>query len=199
MKKFFKILFTLLLFTIITVNGTNGQIIKSIKSSDGDFTTFTDAITYLNELISIPAGGIIFYIDPGFTSTEINLSINRTDITASVPVIFQKNGSGTNPQISNSAGGVGAVDYFIRLNGCDYVTFDGIDLYEIGTGTSTQQAEFGYYIINKSSGNGAQNNTIKNCNIKLNRTNINSLGIYQLQSPSAIALSGTNLNNKYSI
>ena len=43
-----------------------------------------------------------------------------------------------------------------------------------------QDLEIGYFLTNISPTDGAQHNTIKNCSVTLNNTNVNSVGIYQL-------------------
>ncbi len=76
--------------------------------------------------------------------------------------------------------------------GSSYVTFDGIDIGVTGT-----NVEYGYYLQNVSGTNGSQNNNIKNCQITLNKSNNNSIGIYQNASIAISSSTGANSNNVY--
>src|SRR4030095_12558492 len=89
--------------------------------------------------------------------------------------------------------------------GADYITFDGIDLQENPANvTATTQMEWGYALVKPSGTDGCQNVTIKNCTISLNKTNINSVGIYSHNHlPTSTttfiisATSGANSNNSF--
>ena len=172
---------------------------KTIKLTGGDFSSFSDAINSLN-IDGVGTGGVIFNVDAGFTSTELCPAITTTG-TSSNPIIFQKSGSGINPKITAGTG-LGTGDAIITLKGCDYVTFDGIDLMENSANlTTTTQMEFGFYIINNSATDGAQNNTIKNSKLTLNRNNTSTRGIYQftLTTPTNQPTGNNNYNKYYNI
>ncbi|MEI6764877.1 MAG: CARDB domain-containing protein [Bacteroidota bacterium] len=164
----------------------------TIKSSGGDYSTFTAAINDIQARTVCP-GGITILVDAGFTSTE-----NCPAITAcGGPVTFQKSGLGNNPKIT-SATGVGSSDAIITIKGARNITFDGIDLADNSANlTTTTQAEYGYYIISNSASEGAQNNTIRNCKITLNRTNVNTKGIYQYYVTTPSSPLGCNSYNTY--
>lgn len=169
---------------------------KTIKASGGDYSTFTDAINALNDA-GVGSGGVTFDVDAGFTSTEYLPIITATG-TSSDPIVFQKSGSGANPVITAGTGTSTTIDALVRIAGGDYITFDGIDVQEnASNATSTTRMEFGYYIYNASATNGAQNNTIKNCKITLNRANTTAKGIYQYTASTATNATGANSNNKY--
>ena len=164
---------------------------KTIKSSGGDYSSFTSAINALNSF-GVGTGGVTFNVDADLVTTEDCPIITATG-TAANPIIFQKSGAGANP-IIKPTGTAGATDAGIAINGGDYITFDGIDITE-NTGSAL---EFGYYIYNKSATDGAQHNTIKNSKITLNRTNTSSIGIYQNTNTTPTNQStGNNNNNKY--
>ncbi len=128
----------------------------------------------------------------GAAFTEDPPAITGTG-TVSNPVVFQRSGAGANP-VLKPTGTAATSDFGIEILGGDYITFDGIDII-INSGSAV---EWGYAVLSASATNGAQNNTIKNTSITLNRTNTSSLGILQSSSlftPSSSA--GTNNNNKY--
>ncbi|MCK9422753.1 MAG: T9SS type A sorting domain-containing protein [Bacteroidales bacterium] len=165
--------------------------IKTIKSSGGDYATFTAAINALNDA-GVGTGGITFNVDADFVSTEDCPAITATG-TLGNPVVFQKSGSGANPVIKPT-GGTGTTDAGIKIAGGDYITFDGIDI----TIATSSAVEYGYYLYNLTATNGAQNNTIKNSKITLNRSNTSSVGIYQYTATTPTNQStGNNNNNKY--
>jgi len=56
-----------------------------------------------------------------------------------------------------SGAGTGNADYVFRLQGIDYVTFNGINIVDTAT-TDTRRFEFGYVIHNASVSDGATNN-----------------------------------------
>ena len=71
----------------------------------------------------------------------------------------------------NGTGQTGG-DFVFRLQGVDYVTFDGINVVDTvaaGSDTTTRRFEFGYVVNNASNSDGAGNNTIKNMSISLIR------------------------------
>ncbi|HPS63438.1 MAG TPA: hypothetical protein PLK82_10280, partial [Bacteroidales bacterium] len=164
---------------------------KTIKTSGGDYSSFTAAISALNDF-GVGTGGVTFLVDAGLVTIEDCPIITATG-TSSDPIIFQKSGTGANPLI-RATGSTAMRDAGIVIAGGDYITFDGIDI-TIHTGSDL---EVGYYLYNISATNGAQNNTIRNAKITLNRTNTSSVGINQsiLVSPTSQA-SGCNNGNKY--
>lgn len=189
---------------IFTINNTQ-------PTGATNFNNFTDAINWLNASnncgISNP---ITFNVQSGQTFNENPPYITASG-TANFPITFQKIGTGANPVIRPTGTYVeympttspnpGGNDFGICLHGADYVTFDGIDI--TSNNTAGFVTEFGYLIRNGSLTNGANNNTIKNTTVLLDRTNINTRCILQSATStigggySALALAGTNNNNKY--
>ena len=150
-----------------------------IYTIPGSYPNFTSAIADLNNRgIS---GPVTFNVSSGFIDTAVNLTINTTG-TAENPIIFQRSGADSllpNPVIYAGVGTSTTVDGIIKFNGVDYVTFDGIDLMENPANvTTTTQMEWGYAFVKPNGTNGCQNNTIKNCVITLNKTNLPTVGIY---------------------
>jgi hypothetical protein len=173
-----------------------------------DYPTIAAAIAALN-LNGVGPGGVTFNVAGGHTETFATATagyITATNGSADSPIVFQKSGAGANPIIT-AAAGTGTSDAIIAIGGCDYVTFNGINLTEnSGNTNATSRMEWGYAIL-KSSGvgvDGSQNITISNCTINLNYTNQASIGIYSNNHTLADAtlqlavtnFAGTNSNNK---
>jgi len=178
---------------VTVFNGSNAMsgtytIDNSIAASATNYTCFTSAIADLNER-GISAS-VIFNVKAGQTFTEDAPYITATG-TSTNTITFQRSGAGANPVIKPT--GTAAIDEAgFTIKGGDYFTFDGIDV-TIATGSAV---EYGYYLTSATTTNGAQNNTIKNTKIILNRTNTSSLGIFQFTTTAASA-AGANSNNKY--
>ncbi|MDY0103841.1 MAG: right-handed parallel beta-helix repeat-containing protein [Lentimicrobium sp.] len=182
MKNLFFLFLALIFLTGVSQAQLSG--IKTIRSSGGDYATFTDAINDLNTS-GVGSGGVTFNVDADYVSNE-NCPIITAAGTEANPIIFQKSGTGANPVVEPSTG-VG-----ITIKGGDYLTFDGID---VSAGSSSVTS--GYYLVNATSTNGAQSNTIKNCTITLFRTNKSTIGIYQRATPNPSNASGANSYNVY--
>lgn len=171
----------------------------TIPASGGNFNSFTDAVSYLN--MHGISGPVTFNVTAGQTFTETGRNITATG-TASNLIIFQKSGAGANPVFS-PASGIGSADFGFAITGGDYITFDGIDVTDAASNTTTvMQAEYGFLIRNASATDGAMNNEIKNSTITLKRTNTTSIGLLQTASTTGggvapSATSGANSNNKY--
>lgn len=145
----------------------------------GTYTSIADAITDLN-LLGVGPGGVTVNIAAGYTETTPvgGFTLTATG-TAGNPIVFQKNGAGANPLVTAYTGGTGTPgtafqDGLWRLVGSDYVTINGIDLYDPNTTAPGPTMEFGYGLLKAGTGDGCQFNTIKNCTITLNRANNSS-------------------------
>jgi len=144
MKKLF-LLFVFLLITVIISGNVYAQL-SGDKSIPGDYSDISAAITALNSG-GVGSGGVRFLVAANHTeNTTAQLTITATGTSANT-ITFQKNGSGSNPKITrtdagslstSSVGGNG--DAVIRMDGTDYITFDGIDL-----AASQSGIEYGYY------------------------------------------------------
>lgn len=157
-----------------------------------NFNNFVDAILRLNS--DGISAGVTFNVSAGQVFPSLNPVITATG-TVSNPIIFQRNGAGVNPVIKMAGSYSTLLPSGIALNGGDYFTFDGIDVL-INDATITYY-HYGYYIYNASATNGAQNNTIKNTKITLNRANTSCRGIYQNVATTPTAATGANSGNKY--
>jgi hypothetical protein len=175
------------------------------KTIPGNYASVAVAIADLNAQ-GVGLGGVTFNIAAGYNEIFTSVTAGRiTTLTGSSgnPIVFQKSGTGANPKIT-AATGTGTLDAIISIAGCDYLTFDGIDLNEnAANSTSASQMEWGYAILKASTSNGSQNITIKNCAVTLNKANTASTGIYSnnhLVSATTqltlVSASGSNSNLK---
>jgi hypothetical protein len=146
---------------------------KTVCASGCDYATLTLAVTDLNTN-GVGSGGVTFNVSAGYTETltgRINISATGT---SGNQIIFQKNGVGANPILTSYTGTATASnvapDGMVSITGGDYITIDGINLTESGANTTANTVmEYGYGLFVASATDGAQNNTIKNCTITLNR------------------------------
>lgn len=172
-----------------TVTVARAQLSGTLSVPSTSYPTITSVVAALNTQ-GVGTGGVTINVTAGYTETiTATLSLTATGTSAN-PIVFQKSGSGANPVItaySNATGTATAAsaapDGIWNFVGSDYVTIDGIDLAEntanntAAAAASTQAAaagilmEYGYGFFKASATDGAQNNTVKNCTITLNRLN----------------------------
>ena len=190
------------------------------KNIPGDYPTLAAAITDLNtqgvgaggvtlNLIagnpqSVPAGGYVI----GEVGSAILTGVNATSVTKQV--IIQGN---SNILTASGALIIGNLnDGIFKLVGADWITIQGFTMLEnaaniINTpAASNNMTEWGVALLHVSITDGAQNNTIQNNTITLNRTYQNSIAVYsnaRHSSTDVITLSditdpttGPNHNNK---
>lgn len=147
----------------------------------GTFSTIGQAINNINTYGI--TGPVTIDITAGHTETATAGGYSLYTVVGGSSlntVTFQKSGIGANPMIYSYMGiatpSSAAQDGIWRLIGADDVTIDGIDIYDPNNSVTTSM-EFGYGFFKSNAANGCQNNTIKNCKIKLNRLN-NAAGIF---------------------
>ena len=181
-------------YTALPLNGTyyvSTSTNPDLIDGSYTFSSLNTAIYVLNN--NGVSGNVVFNIPAGFTETApvggYNMQYNTTTCTGlgAVPagnyssalqtVTFQKSGSGTNPLLNAYVGTVtmsgsapATLDGIFSLNGSDYVTIDGIDLFD-GNASAPATMEYGYGLFKTSATDGCQNNTIKNCSITLKASN----------------------------
>ncbi len=192
-----------------------GQL-SGTKSIPGDYADIASAVTALNA-VGVGSGGVTFNVAAGHTeSITAPISLTATG-TGSDPIIFQKSGAGANPLITANVGtntpSAAIQDGIWNFVGSDYVTIDGIDLYDPNS-TNPATMEYGYAMFKASDANGCQYNTIVNCVITLSRVNndsgggpsaegskainlINALVTTQTTAVTPTTASGTNSNNRF--
>lgn len=145
--------------------------VKTIKAG-GDYPDFGAAVSALNAN-GVGTGGVTFKVPAGATLSGANFIISASG-TGSDPIIFVKDGAGSNPVIKGQGASGSISDFFIKIAGGDYITFDGIDLQSDPTATDDLlKVEYGFYITNYNAFDGAHSITIKNCTVTLERTATN--------------------------
>ena len=205
-----------LLFSILLV-GESGAQLSGILNVPASYTSIASVISAINQ--QGISGSLTINIAANYTETAPlgGYSLTVTG-SATSPVTFKKNGPGANPLISAYSGGSGTPgsmnqDGIWRLIGCDYITFDGIDLRDPNTANPATM-EFGYGFFKANANDGCQNNTIKNCVITLNKINnaggtgpavdgsrgidvVNAASTVHNAAVSVNSFSGSNSNNKF--
>lgn len=125
-----------------------------------------------NYVETVPEGGL------RLGSNILNPSINAGNYT----IIFQKDGAGDNPKllaytgVNNITSSTTEFDGIWAFVGVDNVTVQDFDLEEIATNETgatvaqinTKSMEYGFGFFKRLANDGCQNNTILNCNIRLN-------------------------------
>ena len=206
-----------LLALIFLSNSVKAQL-SGVKMIPMDYTSIAAFVTDLN-LQGVGPGGVTLNVPGGYTETlTARINITATG-TAANPIVIQRLlGGGSNPLLTAYVGtatpsSTVARDGFISLQGSDYVTIDGIDMQESAANLDvTTQMEFGIILFKNSATDGAQFNTIKNCNITLNRNSNTTwngvgndgsvgIGVYNCTPSVNTAIvptsaDGTNSNNK---
>jgi len=107
------------------------------------------------------------------------------------PVVFRANGGTVTVNPSPTTVGTQSA---ITLQGCQYMTFDGINV--VDASSTSNWLLNGYFITNNSATQGSQNNTIKNASITL-RKDFGSNGLKQCYSFTPSSTAGAQSNNKY--
>lgn len=216
MKKLLILLSLVLVIATSSWAQLTGQ--KYIPGSSGlnDYSSIAIAIADLNSQ-GVGIGGVTFNIASGYTETITSpLSITATGTLAN-QIIFQKDGSGSNPLITAYTGvetPTSAIqDGMWNLIGSDYVTINGIDLYDPNS-TNPSTMEYGFGMFKQDETNGCQYNTIINCIVSLSRENnasgntiavdgsrainvVNALFTNQTTVLTPTQISGTNSYNKF--
>lgn len=150
------------------------------------YQTLGEAIDSLN-LYGVGSGGVIINVQVGHTETipgtgfNLGSSVLNASLNSANTLTIQKSGVGANP-IFTSGVGTGTTDAMLRLLGTDFVTIDGLSFVDnVSNTTTTAQAEWGIALLKRNATapfDGCQNNTIKNCLITLQKTNVGTRGIY---------------------
>jgi hypothetical protein len=157
------------------------------------YTSLANAISALSGITSIsgpvtltaaagsetaPTGGYVINFTAATTATNNVTIIGTTTTTITAPT----------PQTSGNLN-----DAIFKIIGSDYVTIRNFTMQENGGNTTTTAAtnnmtEWGVALLYASTTNGAQNCTIRNNTISLNRTYQNTFGIYSNSTHSATAV-----------
>lgn len=142
----------------------------------GTITSLAAAINSLNTLGV--NGPVTIAVAAGYTETAVTGGFTLSAVPGASSlntIVFQKSGTGANPIIFAYTGGTATPasaiqDGIWRFSGADFITVDGIDLSDPNT-SNPSTMEFGFGFFKANTGDGCQNNTIRNCRITLNRIN----------------------------
>ena len=149
-------------------------------SGPDNFVSFTAAINAMNS-VGIGQGGVTFNVPAGLTFNETaQIPEIVASGTADNPVLFRKSGTGANPRVTAPGTG-GTSDYIFKFSGANYISFDGIDVANPGSG---EDIEYGYWLTDNSMSGGSSYNQIKNCAVTLSRNNPSTIGVYSIVTTS---------------
>ncbi len=204
-KNFFKFLSVVFLLAVFAFSQNSfAQLSGTYTIPGAPFATIKAAVDSLNLVGS--TGGVTFNVTAGYTENiTAPITVTATG-TAGNAIVFQKSGAGTNPLVTRTDAGtlttsaLGADgDAIFRMNGTDYITFNGIDV-----AATDQGIEYGYYTFKPSGTDGCQFVTITNCVVSMTKgTSAYVIGINISNGPLLVssatgvvvtALSGMNLN-----
>ncbi len=190
---------TLLLVAAWAIAGSSSAQLTGTKNIPGDYATLATALSVLNTQ-GVGAGGVIINLIAGNPQSApaggyvIGGTGSLVLTTASIgnPISIVGNGNmitAPNPQATGNLN-----DAIIKLIGADWTTISGFTLLEnaantITTAASNNMTEWGVALLYVTSTNGAQNNTIQNNTIDLNRTYQNTFGIYSNSTHTATNVS----------
>jgi hypothetical protein len=133
------------LLVIFATFSANAQVItgtKTVCASGCDYTSFQAAATALNTN-GVGIGGANILVASGHIETAptggivLGSSTLNTSLSATNPLIIQKNGVGSNPTIQAFTG-TGTTDGILKLLGTDFVTINGLEFTENVTGVLGQ-------------------------------------------------------------
>ena len=197
-------LIKLLVILAFSTTGIKAQLTGTLNVP-GDFADFATAINTLNTQ-GVGTGGVTINLVTGNPqSAPAGGYVITASGTSANPIILEGNGNTITTSATLTAGNLN--DGIIKLHGADYVTIQNFILQENSTNTTTTSAsnnmtEWGIALLYATTTNGAQNNTIQNNTIILNRTYQNTFGIYSnsthaptTPTTSATATSGTGGNS----
>ena len=203
MKKIYLLLLTVL-FAAVT---SNAQLTGTLNIP-GAYPNLAAAITDLNTQ-GVGAGGVTLNLLAGNPETAPagGYAITATGTLAN-QITIQGNGNTVTASAALVAGDLN--DAIFKLIGADYVTISGFTGQENAANTITAAAtnnmtEWGVALLYATNTDGAQNNTIQNNTISLNRAYSNTFGIYSNVRHSATAVttiaditlaSGSNFGNR---
>lgn len=152
---------------------SQAQPLTGIKKIPGDYASFTSAFQALNAN-GVGNGGVTFLVKTDTTFYERPPAL-FVQGTANNPILFTKDGSGTNPIIIPDSAGTqdpsvyaSVGDAIIRLFGVRYLTWESIDLRDNPIfGSDSARYENGVLIGRFDTANGTKQIYLKNSTIKL--------------------------------
>lgn len=161
------------------------------------YTTLTAAVNAYNT--SCISGPVTFLLTDGtYPSETFPITIASNAFASVTNTLTIKPALSVTPTITGNVG-TGAL---IKFDGADYITIDGSNNgtssrnLTISNSTTTTAGNAVLWLASPASGNGANYNTIKNCNIEGNASTTTFVGVY-VGGSTAISLTsaGNELNN----
>ncbi|MEO6669820.1 MAG: hypothetical protein ABIN36_10115 [Ferruginibacter sp.] len=215
MKHFISILFITCCCFLIGIR-SEGQVVtvtnplNTTPNLAANYGSLALAINALNGITTI-SGPVIINLNPSNNQTTPagGFVINFTAVTTAVNTVTIEGSGNTltafNPQVSGRI-----YDAIFTILGSDYVTIQNFIMREnplnaTTTVGSNNMTEWGVALLHLSPTNGAQNNTIQNNSISLNKAYSNTFGIYSntnhnqldpLTPSQPTSITGANSNNK---
>lgn len=190
MKNLFAL--TFLIFSLLIWGQLNGQITITGKQNttpnlSSTYSTLNAAITALNAVTAISGPVTIKVTTSSYSETTpiggFQIVMTNVTNTISTPVVIDGDYNATitafSPQASSSLN-----DAIFKIIGADFVTIQKFKMQENGSNTITAvgtntMTEWGVALLRRASGqNGAQNNSIIDNDISLNKNYPNSFGVY---------------------
>ncbi len=183
--------FVLLLAAVALVSSYAVAQLSGTKNIPGDYADLAAAITDLNTQ-GAGAGGVVLNLLAGNPQTAPAGGYTVTTLTGTAgnPIVIQGNANAITASAALTAGNLN--DAIFKIIGADYVTITGFTLQEnpantVTTAASNNMTEWGVALLYATTTDGAQNCTIQNNTITLNRTYQNTFGIYSNSTHSASA------------
>ncbi|HEX8250183.1 MAG TPA: Calx-beta domain-containing protein, partial [Pyrinomonadaceae bacterium] len=172
---------------------------RTVCAAGCDLPTVAAAVAEVNA--SVPAGGVTYNVAAGHTETAPagGYTITATG-TATDQIIFQKDPAtmGANPVITASNAHVAGSlhDAIFEILGGDFITISGFTMLENPANTVTAAAtntmtEWGVALLYATTTDGAQNVSLLNNTIDLDRTYQNTFGIYSNSTHGATTVTTT--------
>jgi len=190
-------------FSLLLMNTIASAQLSGSKNIPGDYATLAAAITDLNTQ-GVGAGGVTFnllagnpqtapaggYVIGGAGSVVLNTS------SAANPIVFTGNSNTITAPTPQASGALN--DGIFKLIGADWVTIQGFTMLENAANTTTaagtnNMTEWGVALLYVTATDGAQNDTVQNNTIDLDRTYQNTFGIYSnsTHTDAAVTASAT--------
>ncbi|MFN5218233.1 MAG: T9SS type A sorting domain-containing protein [Sphingomonadales bacterium] len=171
--------------TEVNTRGLSGPVVLEVRNGHTERTT-------------APAG-IVLNVNPplvcGATRpNKINtLTIRRATGTGAMPIIY----AGINIGTATTSSSASALDGVFRIVGEDYVTVDGISFRDTSLNTSTTtRAEYGIMLVKKDKNDACKRVIIRNCDIRLNRSN-NVSSFSNRYGAGSVGILVTNIDNAF--
>src|SRR5262245_20501326 len=183
--------------TSLTLMSADAQAqLSGPKNIPGDYATLAAAIADLNTQ-GVGAGGVTFNVAVNETAPLGGYviggagSLVLTTSSAANPIVFNGGGNTITAPTPQTSGNLN--DGIFKLIGADWVTIQNFTMLENAANTTTtagtnNMTEWGVALLYVTATDGAQNNTIRNNTIDLDRTYQNTFGIYSNSTHTATAI-----------